>query len=157
MKVSTTNNKSGATSRKARRLARPCASCKAAISGRPSAGVRSAGLTWGAVASAIGIFSHIGKGKPPPQRSGKGTAAPLRKTSVQETGGGSTAPRRDQFAASQALKRSFSSSFLSTQKSDEVSSAFVMFSGAVGRFGPITVLPSLKISSSLLADLRAGP
>jgi len=45
--------------------------------------------------------------------------------------------------ASQAWKRSFSSESWSTQKSAEVSSAFTMFSGAVGRCGAITVLPSL--------------
>ena len=64
---------------------------------------------------------------------------------------------QDQLAASQALNRSFSSASLSTQNSNDEPSALVRFSGAVGRCGPITVVPSLKISSSSIADLRAGP
>ena len=63
----------------------------------------------------------------------------------------------DQFAASHALKRSFSSASWSTQNSNDEPSAFAIFSGAVGTFGPIRVLPSLYMIGVALADLRAGP
>ena len=65
-------------------------------------------------------------------------------------------PRRPYFS-SQALNCSLSSVSRSAQNSRLENSAVLMFSGSVGRFGPICVLPSWYMPTSGAEDLRGGP
>ena len=129
------NRSRGRTSASACHCARREARAKAAFSGVPSA-VRS-----GACGSR-------------PDKSTCAMIAPAR-------GPGADRPRatcpRPQLAASQALKRSFSSVSRSAQNSKDDSSAFLRLASEVGRFGAISVLPSWYMPTSGPEDLRGGP
>ncbi len=61
------------------------------------------------------------------------------------------------YCASQAVKRSFNSSWLSAQNSKPLTRALLRFASAVGMCGPISVLPSLNRPTIGPDDLRAGP